>query len=328
MRRVCVTGGAGFIGSSLADRLRSDGVEVVLVDDFRTGRREFVKSLLEDPDVTLYEGDVLDEALLERAFAGCDWVFHLQANADVRFGLDHPRHDLEQNTVTTARVLEAMRTVGVSKIAFSSTGSVYGEPDVYPTPEDAPFPVQTSLYGASKIAGEGMIGAYAHGFGFTGVAFRFVSILGERYTHGHLYDFYCALRRDPSHLRVLGDGRQEKSYLYVQDCIDAMLTAVAAHEQRPGEMAVYNLGTDETVVVDDSIALICEHMGVTPVIEYTGGRRGWAGDSPLIHLDCARIRALGWAPTLNIRDAVLTTLRWFDANPYAWQDGVVSGTVV
>lgn len=328
MRRACVTGGAGFIGSNLADRLRSDGVEVVIVDDFRTGRREFVRSLLEDPAVTLYEGDVLDEPLLERAFAGCDWVFHLQANADVRHGLDRPRQDLEQNTVTTARVLEAMRAAGVSKIAFASTGSVYGEPDVFPTPEDAPFPLQTSLYGASKIAGEGMIGAYAHGFGFTGLAFRFVSILGERYTHGHLYDFYCALRRDPSRLQVLGDGRQEKSYLYVHDCVQAILTAVRAHEQRAGEMAVYNLGTDETVVVDDSITIICEHMGLSPVVDYTGGRRGWPGDSPLIHLDCARIRELGWAPTLNIRDAILTTLRWFDANPYAWRDGAVSGTVV
>ncbi len=327
MRRACITGGAGFIGSTLADRLRADGVEVVIVDDFRTGRREFVKALLVDPAVTLYEGDVLDEPLLERAFAGCDWIFHLQANADVRYGLDRPRQDLEQNTVTTARVLEAMRAVGVSKIAFSSTGSVYGEPEVFPTPESAPFPLQTSLYGASKVAGEGMIGAYAHGFGFTGLAFRFVSILGERYTHGHLYDFYCALRRDPTCLRVLGDGRQEKSYLYVQDCVEAILTAVRVHDQDAGRMAVYNLGTDETVVVDDSIAIICEHMGVTPVIDYTGGRRGWAGDSPLIHLDCARIRALGWAPTLNIREAILTTLRWFDANPYAWQDAAVSGTV-
>jgi UDP-glucose 4-epimerase len=324
MRRACITGGAGFIGSNLADRLRSDGVEVVIVDDFRTGRREFIEHLLDDPAVTLREGDVLDEAILEGAFVGCDWIFHLQANADVRHGLERPREDLKQNTFTTAKVLEAMRAVGVSKIAFSSTGSVYGEPDLFPTPEDAPFPLQTSLYGASKLAGEGLIGAYAHGFGFTGLVFRFVSILGERYTHGHLYDFYGALRRDPSRLRVLGDGRQQKSYLYVQDCIEAILTAVEAHDRRPGELGVYNLGTDETVVVDDSIAIICDHMGVQPVLEYTGGRRGWAGDSPVIHLDCARIRALGWTPTLNIRDAVLTTLKWFDANPEAWQDDVPS----
>ena len=243
MNRVCVTGGAGFIGSTLAERLRATGAEVVIVDDFRTGRREFVAGLLEDPGVTLYEGDVLDESLLRRAFEGCDWVFHLQANADVRHGLERPRQDLEQNTIATATVLEAMRAEGVGKIAFSSTGSVYGEPEVFPTPEDAPFPLQTSLYAASKLAGEGMIGAYAHGFGFTGVIFRFVSILGERYTHGHVFDFYCALKRDPHRLRVLGDGRQEKSYLYVDDCVAAILTAAGAHESRPGEVGVYNLGT-------------------------------------------------------------------------------------
>jgi UDP-glucose 4-epimerase len=317
MRRVCITGGAGFIGSNLADLLHEDGVEVVIVDDFRTGRREFVSRLAQTATVTLHEGDVLDEALLCRAFEGCDWVFHLQANADVRYGLDRPRQDLHQNTIATATVLEAMRASGVSKIAFASTGSVYGEPEVFPTPEDAPFPVQTSLYGASKLAGEGMIGAYAHGFGFTGVVFRFVSILGERYTHGHVYDFYRALKRDPSRLRILGDGRQEKSYLYVGDCVRAIQTAAAAHESRPGELCVYNLGTDETVVINDSVGVICDHMGLDPEREYTGGLRGWAGDSPLIHLDCSRIRGLGWAPTLTIRESIVRTLEWFDANAYA-----------
>jgi UDP-glucose 4-epimerase len=322
MQRACITGGAGFIGSNLADRLRADGVEVAIVDDFRTGRREFIEHLRSDPGFTLHEGDVLDEALLERAFEGCDWVFHLQANADVRHGLEHPRKDLEQNTIATANVLEAMRTVGCSKIAFSSTGSVYGEPGVFPTPEDAPFPIQTSLYAASKVAGEGMIGAYAHGFGFTALAFRFVSILGSRYTHGHVYDFYCALKRDPTRLRVLGDGHQQKSYLHVSDCVAAICTAAAAHEGRAGEVGIYNLGTDETVIVNDSIALICEHMGVAPALEYTGGSRGWAGDSPLIHLDCARIRSLGWTPTLTIRQAIRQTLGWFDNHPYLWRDAI------
>jgi UDP-glucose 4-epimerase len=325
MQRAAITGGAGFIGSNLADRLRADGAEVVLVDDFRTGRREFVRELLADPGVTLHEGDVLDQALLERAFEGCDWVFHLQANADVRHGLEHPRRDLEQNTIATSNVLEAMRAVGVSKIAFSSTGSVYGEPDVFPTPEDAPFPIQTSLYAASKLAGEGMLGAYAHGYGFTSLVFRFVSILGERYTHGHVYDFYCALKRDPTTLHVLGDGRQTKSYLYVADCVNAIFAAAAVHDERPGELGVYNLGTDETVVVNDSIATICGYMGLDPTLEYSGGTRGWAGDSPLIHLDCARIRALGWAPTLTIKEAIIRTLEWFDANPYAWEAAVASG---
>jgi UDP-glucose 4-epimerase len=320
MRRVCITGGAGFIGSNLADRLRSDGVEVVIVDDFRTGRREFIEHLKMDEGATIYEGNVRDEAMLERAFEGCDWVFHLQANADVRYGLDHPRRDLEQNTITTASVLEAMRAANVPRIAFSSTGSVYGEPEVFPTPEDAPFPLQTSLYGASKVAAEGMIAAQAHGFGLTGVVFRFVSILGERYTHGHVYDFYRALKRDPTRLRVLGNGQQRKSYLYVGDCIDAMLTAAARYEDAPSTFGVYNLGTDETVVVDDSVRVICEHMGLTPEIEHTGGTRGWPGDSPLIHLECSRIRSLGWRPTLTIREAIVRTLSWFDANSYVWEE--------
>jgi UDP-glucose 4-epimerase len=317
MRRVCITGGAGFIGSNLADRLTADGVEIVIVDDFRTGRREFVAELLGLPGVRLVEGDVLDQSLLEDAFADCDWVFHLQANADVRHGLEDPRRDLEQNTVATSTVLEAMRATGVRRIAFASTGSIYGEPDVFPTPEDAPFPVQTSLYGASKLAGEGLIGAYVHGYGFTGVVFRFVSILGERYTHGHVYDFYRALKRDPTRLRVLGDGRQEKSYLYVGDCVSAMLMAAAAHEGETGVTRVYNLGTDETVVLDESIDLITRYLGVSPVIEHTGGRRGWPGDSPLIHLECRRIRALGWKPTLTIEQSIVRTLDWLERNPYA-----------
>jgi UDP-glucose 4-epimerase len=286
---------------------------VVVLDDFRTGRREFVAGLLERPNATLVEGDVLDRAVLRRAFEGCDTIFHLQANADVRRGLEHPQRDLEQNTIATANVLEAMREAGAQRIAFSSTGSVYGEPEVFPTPETCPFPVQTSLYAASKLAGEGMIAAYCVGYGLTGVAFRFVSILGERYTHGHVFDFYRALRADPARLRVLGNGRQEKSYLYVQDCVDGILTALAA-QSGPG-FEVYNLGTDETLIVDDSVAAITRHLGLAPAIEHTGGERGWIGDSPLIKLDCAKIRGLGWSPQLTIPEAIGRTLDWFDANP-------------
>jgi len=317
--RACITGGAGFIGSNLADRLVERGFEVAILDDFSTGRREFVTELENTPGVRLIEGDVRDISAVESAVEGCDWVFHLQANADLRGGVEHPRRDLEQNTITTANVLEAMRRHGVSRIVFSSTGSVYGEPEVFPTPEDAPFPVQTSLYAASKLAGEGLIEAYATGFGFTGVICRFVSVLGERYTHGHVFDFYRALKRDPTRLRVLGDGRQEKSYLYVQDCVAAILAAVDRHGEDPGAH-IYNLGTDETLVVDESIALIAGHLSASPEIEHTGGRRGWVGDSPLIRLDTTRIRSLGWRPQLTIEQAVVRTLEWFDANEYAWAE--------
>jgi UDP-glucose 4-epimerase len=321
MRRACVTGGAGFIGSNLVDRLVSQGVEVVIVDDFRTGRREFLADALDRPGVALVEGDVLDRPSLEEAIRDCDWVFHLQANADVRRGLERPQHDLEQNTIATSNVLEAMRTNDVKRIVFSSTGSVYGEPEVFPTPENAPFPVQTSLYAASKLACEGLIAAYAAGYGFTGLIFRFVSILGERYTHGHVFDFYCALKRDPTRLRVLGDGRQEKSYLYVQDCIDAIFAAVARHERDPGAH-IYNLGTDETILVDESVAIITEQMGLAPAVAHTGGRRGWTGDSPLINLDTARIRGLGWKPQLTIRQAIVRTLEWLADSEYAWREQV------
>ncbi len=324
VRRVCITGGAGFIGSNLADRLSTGGAEVVIVDDFRTGRHEFVRDALKRPGVTLVEGDLLDPQILDDAVKGCDWVFHLQANADVRHGLEHPRRDLEQNTIATSNVLEAMRANGVSQIAFSSTGSVYGEPEVFPTPEDAPFPIQTSLYAASKLAGEGLVAAYAAGYDFTAVTFRFVSILGERYTHGHVFDFYRALKHDPAHLRVLGDGRQEKSYLYVQDCIDAMLTVVGHHQDEPGAH-VYNLGTEETIAVDDSVAIIVEQMGLSPEIEHTGGQRGWTGDSPLIRLDTARVRGLGWKPQLTIREAILRTLQWLSDSEYASRDPVPEG---
>jgi UDP-glucose 4-epimerase len=320
VKRALVTGGAGFIGSTLAERLLDDGVEVVVFDNFSTGREQFVGGLRDHSSAEIIEGDVLDAIALRHAMEGCDAVFHLSANADVRYGTERPRRDLEQNTIATSNVLEAMRELGVTRIAFSSTGSVYGEPTVFPTPEDAPFPRQTSLYGASKLAGEGLIQAYCHGFGFTGLIFRFVSVLGERYTHGHVSDFYRALREDPTRLRVLGDGQQEKSYLYVQDCIDGIKTAMAVHEGDEGVAEVYNLGTDETIVVDESVAMITAHMGVDPEIEHAGGVRGWPGDSPLIHLDCSKLRARGWEPQLTIEQAIERTLDWLDRNPQVFEE--------
>jgi UDP-glucose 4-epimerase len=312
--RVCITGGAGFIGSNLADAFAARGDEVVILDDFRTGRREFISGLLENERFTLVEGDVLDPAVCRQAIDGADMVFHLQANADVRFGFDRPTVDIEQNVIATSNVLEAMRATGCRRIGFSSTGSIYGEPEIFPTPETAPIPGQTSLYGTSKMACEGLISSYCHGFDFLGLAFRFVSILGERYTHGHVYDFYRALRADPTSLTVLGDGRQEKSYLYIGDCLAAIQTATDHHWDGSG-FAAYNLGHDETLIVDDSVAAITQHLGLTPEIIHTGGKRGWKGDSPLIHLDTAKIRSLGWAPTLTIPQALGATLDWFEENP-------------
>src|SRR5476651_289596 len=216
MQHVFVTGAAGFIGSSLVDRLLADGVAVTGWDNLSTGQEKFLVGAQKDPRFKLIRGDNLDPAGLTAAMKGCDFVFHLAANADIKDGWAHPGKDLQQNTIATFNVLEAMRANGVKRLGFSSTGSTYGEATVIPTPEDAPFPIQTSLYGASKVAGESLIQAYCEGFGFEGYIFRFVSILGERYTHGHVFDFYRQLVEHPDHLRVLGDGTQRKSYLYIQ----------------------------------------------------------------------------------------------------------------
>ncbi|HET7697866.1 MAG TPA: NAD-dependent epimerase/dehydratase family protein [Vicinamibacterales bacterium] len=312
--RCLVTGGAGFIGSNLVDRLLALDHEVVVYDNFSTGQRRFLEPAQRSPRLRLVEADTLDPPALAAAMDGCETVFHLAANADVRFGTEHPKKDLEQNTIATFNVLEAMRARGVRRIVFASTGSIYGDAAQVPTPETAPFPVQTSLYGASKLAGEGLIQAYCEGFGFEGYIFRFVSILGERYSHGHVFDFYKRLLADPGTLRVLGDGRQKKSYLYVHDCIDAIFTAL--EKARGGKVQIFNLGADEYCEVNESIGWITSHLGLRPALSYTGGDRGWIGDSPFIFLDTARVRALGWKPSLSIRDGVIRTLEYLQANPW------------
>jgi len=311
--RTFITGAAGFIGSSLADRLLASGHEVIGYDNLSTGQPRFLEIAERSPKFTFVKGDILDAGALTAAMRGCDHVFHLAANADVRFGTDHPSRDLEQNTIGTFRVLDAMRVNGIKRIAFSSTGSVYGEPPVFPTPEDAPFPIQTSLYGAAKVAGEGLVAAFCEGFGMQAWIFRFVSILGERYSHGHVFDFYRRLRQDPSTLHILGNGKQRKSYLYVQDCVDAILCAI---ENARDKVNIFNLGTDEYCQVDDSVGWICDALGITPKRTYAGGDRGWIGDNPFILLDCKRIRSLGWAPKLTIREGILKTLQYLQANPW------------
>ncbi|MGZ5596159.1 MAG: NAD-dependent epimerase/dehydratase family protein [Usitatibacter sp.] len=308
-----VTGCAGFVGSNLADRLLERGHRVTGIDNFSTGRRRFLESALKHPSFRLVECDLLDPRALEPALAGGDIVVHLAANADVRFGTEHPRRDLEQNAIATYNVLEAMRANGVKRIAFSSTGSVYGEAATIPTPEDAPFPVQTSLYGASKVAAEGLVAAYCEGFGFQSWIFRFVSILGERYTHGHVFDFYKQLKADPTRLRVLGDGKQRKSYLHVQDCVAAIELAVERARHR---VNIFNLGVDGYCEVNDSIGWISQALGVEPRLEYSGGDRGWIGDNPFIFLDTTRIRSLGWEPKHSIKEGVVRTVEFLKGNEW------------
>ena len=322
MNNIFVTGAAGFIGSSLVDRLLSLGKTVVGWDNFSTGLEKFIEGAQKSPGFKLVRGDNLDLPALTQAMAGCDTVFHLAANADVRFGLNHPRKDLEQNTIATFNVLEAMRANGIKRIAFSSTGSVYGEAEIIPTPENAPFPIQTSLYAASKVAGEGLIHSYCEGFKFEGYIFRFVSILGERYTHGHIFDFYKQLLDHPDHLKVLGDGTQRKSYLYVQDCLSAMLHVMDAGLalKTKHNVEVFNLGTPEYVQVKNSIGYICQHLGLQPRLEFTGGERGWVGDNPFIFLETKKVQAAGWKTELTIQQGIIRTLQWLQQNQWVYEN--------
>lgn len=311
--RCLVTGCAGFIGSNLTDRLLADGHEVIGIDNFSTGLPEFIANANKSKKFQLIETDLINKINYKHALQDIDIVYHMAANADVRFGTHHPHKDLEQNTLVTFNVLEAMRENNVKKIVFASTGSIYGEADVIPTPEHSPFPIQTSLYGASKLAAEGLIQAYCEGFDFQAFIFRFVSILGERYTHGHVFDFYKQLLKDPTKLQVLGDGKQKKSYLYIQDCIDAIFYAL---NNATGKINIFNLGTDEYCQVNDSIGWICEHINLTPHLHYTGGSRGWIGNNPFIFLDCSKIRTLGWKPKLNIREGIKRTIQYLFENQW------------
>lgn len=311
--RAIVTGGAGFIGSHLVDRLLAAGHQVTVYDNLSTGKVEFLAEARQSERCQFIQADILDSQALAQAIEGQEVVFHTAANADVRFGLENPRKDLEQNTLGTFNVLEAMRLTGIRRLVFVSTASVYGEPEVFPTPESCPFPRQTSLYGASKLAAEGLVTAYCEGFDMQAWIFRFVSILGERYTHGHVFDFYKSLCADPTHLQILGDGKQRKSYLYVGDCVDAILLAL---QSATDQVNIFNLGTDEYCTVDDSASWITQHLGLNPVRTYTGGIRGWVGDSPFIFLDCSRIYSLGWRPKLSIRDGIIRTLDYLEANQW------------
>ena len=312
-----VTGGAGFIGSNLVDRLLENGHKVTAYDNFSTGKHHHLIKAKDFSSFKIIEGDILDTDKLDNATKECDFIFHFAANADVRFGLEKPRRDLEQNIIGTYNVLEAMRKNKIKEIAFSSTGSVYGEAQVIPTPEDCPFPIQTSLYASSKVSGEGYISSYCEGFDMKGYIFRFVSFLGERYSHGHVFDFYRKLSNDPNNLEVLGNGKQKKSYLYVEDGIDAMLKAI---EKSTNKVNIFNLGTDEFCEVNTSISYICSNLGLSPNLHYTGGERGWIGDNPFILLDCERIRALDWKPRFTIKEGIIKTLEYLKDNHQIYGD--------
>lgn len=298
-----VTGGSGFIGSHLVDRLIHNGHEVTVYDQVRSEHL--------DPNANFVQGNLRSGTNIAHSMAGHDMVFHFAAHADVRSGTSNPTFDLEQNLLVTSNVLESMRQADVKYIVFSSTSMVYGKQLIFPTPENCEFPIQTSFYGASKIAAEGLIGAYCHGFGMKSIILRFVPVLGERYKHGHVFDFYNKLKANPDKIQVLGNGKQAKSYIYIKDAIDAItISFVGFDESIP--VQIYNVGRRETYSVNQSLDVICRELKVNPVREYTGGEGGWAGDPPMILLDCNKLRALGWQPTVTIEDAILRTIRSFE----------------
>jgi len=314
--RLVVTGAAGFIGSNLCDALLADGHDVLGIDNFSTGRRQFLEDAATRPRFELLELDLADLPDIASCLSGADVVIHLAANADVRFGWSAPRRDLEQNVLVTHALLEATRRASVARFIFSSTGSVYGDTATIPTPEDCPFPRQTSLYGASKLAAEAFIEAYAEGIGITTTVFRFVSNLGPRYTHGHVFDFVRSLRHDPTRLTILGDGSQRKSYLDVSDCVSAIVALL----DRQGGHEVFNLGVDDYCDIASSAGWICARLGCDPRFDYTGGRQGWIGDNPFIYLDTSKIRATGWTPKFGIREAVERTVDFLADNVWLFDE--------
>jgi UDP-glucose 4-epimerase len=312
-QRAFVTGGAGFIGSHVVDRLVRDGSQAVVYDNFSTGRREYLQDHEAAAKIKVVEGDVLDRAKLHAAMRGCDAVFHFQAHADVREGLRDTSIDLTQNLLTTHAVLDGMREHGIKTIVFASSATVYGEPTAFPTPESY-APTQTSLYGASKLACEALIQAFGEYFGIRSFCFRFVSWIGTRYSHGVIFDFVRKLRRDPTRLEILGDGTQTKSYLDVTDGIAGIFRALESLETSKN---VLNLGHDEFLTVRQMAAIILDEMGLADVhLDFTGGVRGWLGDSPLVHLDTSAMKAIGWGPRVPIDAGVRQTVRFLLENPW------------
>jgi len=312
-KKVIVTGCAGFIGSNLVDLLLKKNFSVLGIDNLSTGHLRNLDDANKNKNFHFVKFDLLDIKKIKNLFKNIDMVFHLAANADVRFGIDNPKKDLEQNTIVTFNILESMRVNGVKKIIFSSTGSIYGETSIIPTPENVEFPIQTSFYGASKLACEGLIQAYCDHYNFKSWIFRFVSILGERYSHGHVYDFYKKLLKNNNSLSVLGNGKQKKSYLNIKDCLSAIMIAI---RKSPKKVNIYNLGTNQFSTVSNSVNQITKRLSLKPKINYKGGKRGWPGDVPTIYLNTKKIRKLGWKPKYTINESIIETLEFLIKNKW------------
>ena len=313
MKKIIVTGGAGFIGSNLVDALSKRNVKITILDNLSTGFRKYLNI---NKNVKFIKCNLLNKNKLKNIFKGHDFVFHLAANADIKDGLKHPKKDLEQNAIVTFNVLEAMRYNKIKKIVFTSTAPVYGNTKQFPTNENAPMTYQTSLYGASKLYCEGLITSYCEGYNFNSWIFRFVSILGPRYSHGHVYDFVKMLLTNKNKLAVLGNGKQRKSYIHVYDCVKAILIAV---KKLKDKVNIINLGHNNYININKSIKIISKIMNSKPKLIYSGGKSGWIGDLPFVFLDNNKIKKIGWSPKFSIEDSIIHTTKWLLQNKWIFE---------
>ena len=304
--RYFVTGGAGFVGSHLVDRLVDMGA-VTVYDNLSSGKKGYIQHHLEKEGFRFVQADLLERDNLARAMKDCDVVFHMAANPDVRRSIQETDLDLKQGTVATYNVLEAMRLNGIKIIVFASSSTVYGETAGKPIPEDYGPLQPISLYGASKLAGEGLVTAFCHLFDMQAWIFRFANVVGGRATHGVILDFINKLKQNPGELEILGDGTQEKPYIRVQDCVDGILYGLQYSEN---QVNVYNLGTSSATSVTMIGRILAEEMGLTDVkFKYTGGDRGWLGDVRQVRLDTSRMEKIGWKPKYTSDEAVRRAIR-------------------
>lgn len=314
VKRVLVTGGAGFIGSHLVDRLMDKGYEVSVIDNLSSGSLSNLERWVNNQRFTFINGDLKNPKSLEKATEQVGLVFHFAANPEVRVGEIEPRVHFEENLVTTFNLLEALRKQGsAGDIVFASTSTVYGEPTVLPTPEDYGPSIPISAYGASKLGAEALMSAYAHTFDMRILILRFANIVGPRAKIGVVLDFIRKLRENPAQLRILGDGTQNKSYLYINDCIDAVFCCVNRFLERKEKLDIYNVGSEDQVTVKRIAQVVAEEMGITPPkLIFTGGvdgGRGWKGDVKNMHLSVEKLLKTRWKPVYNSEEAVRVTVR-------------------
>ena len=303
--RILVTGGAGFVGSHIVDRLMETGCEIVVFDNFNSGHLDSIDQHFDKNGFSLIEGDLLNTREIEMACDNIDFVYHTAANPDVRLDAMDTKVYFDQNITATYNLLEAMRKNNISNIAFISTSTIYGEAKTIPTPEEYGPLVPISLYGASKLACEALITSYSHTFDMRTWIFRFANIVGNRSTHGIIVDFIEKLKDNPEQLEILGDGLQSKSYLHVSECVDAIMFIM---EHSSDYVNIFNVGSEDTIDAIQIAKIVVDEMGHTNVgFNLKGGKRGWKGDVPQMQLSIEKLKNLGWVPSLTSEDSVRKT---------------------